>query len=1048
MFADTGEPLDEWHRALAEAYLQDETTCVESLLSEADLPNGRREEIELLARRLVQTVRQQADKQGGLDAFMREYDLSSEEGVVLMCLAEALLRIPDRHTADRLIHDKLSQADWARHLGHSESLLVNAGTWGLLLTGRLVRLADDTVNDVGALLGRMVARSGEPLVRLALKEAMGIMAHQFVMGRTIEEAIAHRPEAGITARYSYDMLGEAALCEEDAERYLAAYEQAIDAIGRQGAQGGELFDAPGISVKLSALHPRFEWFQRQRVRAELVPRLERLARQAREAGITLTVDAEEADRLGITLEVFEALFCSSALQGWEGLGLAVQTYQKRSTAVLDGLATLARTQGRRIMLRLVKGAYWDSEIKRAQERGLDGYPVFTRKLATDVAYLAGARRLLAAPDAFYPQFATHNAYAVAAIQVLAGQEAHYEFQRLHGMGEALYGAAAAAGISAPCRIYAPVGSHHELLPYLVRRLLENGSNSSFVNRIADAQAPIDSLVADPVVRLAALPVKPHPAISLPSEVFGAARRNSRGLNLYDPQTLMQLATAMQVAADAEWLAAPLVAGRTSSGEPLPVCSPADPGRTVGHVVAADEEAIEQAVTAASGAAADWDAVAAGKRAGILAHAADLLEAHHAELLALCVLEGGRCLPDAQAELREAVDYCRYYGEQAGREFGASQSLTGPTGERNQLTLHGRGVFACISPWNFPLAIFTGQVAAALAAGNAVLAKPASQTPLTAMRVTQLLHQAGVPGEVLHLLPGSGASVGERLISDPRVTGVVFTGSTDTARHLHQRLAQRPGPIAPLIAETGGQNCMIVDSSALPEQVVTDVLTSAFNSAGQRCSALRVLFVQEEIAPRVLELLAGAMAELQVGDPVQLCTDVGPVIDHAARQQLEQHIMRMTEKGRLIYATPLPGHKMRGSYVAPHAFEIDRLDQLPCEVFGPVLHVIRYRAERLEAVLDDINATGYGLTLGIHSRVAETAEQIRRRVRTGNVYVNRNMIGAVVGVQPFGGEGLSGTGPKAGGPYYLHRFASERVFTVNTAAVGGNASLLTLQDDLV
>jgi len=1034
--------------AIDAAYLADETQCVEALLPQATLDGDAAQRVADLARRLVATVRERRTTQGGLDAFMGEYDLASQEGVVLMCLAEALLRIPDATTADRLIRDKLAHGDWEKHLGHSPSLFVNASTWGLMLTGRIVRLDREVVNDVASFLARLVARSGEPAIRLALREAMRIMAHQFVMGRTIEEAIARSQGSEHAAyRYSFDMLGEAALSSADAARYQQAYACAIDVIARTTRHSGDVFSAPGVSVKLSALHPRFELAQRERVVAELVPRVEDLAHQAMAAGLCLTVDAEEADRLEPTLDVFEAVFRSPGLKGWEGLGLAVQAYQKRAVPVLDWLAALARAHKRRIMLRLVKGAYWDSEIKRAQERGLDGYPVFTRKAATDVSYLACAQRVLAAHDAFYPQFATHNAHSVAAVVEMAGADRGFEFQRLHGMGEVLFEQISDPdGLAIPCRVYGPVGSHAELLPYLVRRLLENGANTSFVNRIVDEQVPVEEIIADPAARLRALEHKPHPRIPLPIDLFGQERRNARGINLNDPAALAALAQSMDQAAARDWSAAPLVGGKTLGGAVREVRNPADHRDVVGRVREADAAAVEEALTAAVAAAPDWDRLGAERRAACLERAADRLEAHRAELMSLCVREAGRCVPDALAEVREAVDYCRYYAVQARRDFGAPQSLPGPTGESNALALHGRGVFACISPWNFPLAIFTGQVAAALAAGNAVIAKPAGQTPLVAARAVRLLHEAGVPAEVLHLLPGKGSEVGAALIADARVAGVAFIGSTETARAINRQLAARPGPIVPLVAETGGQNAMLVDSSALPEQVVADALQSAFNSAGQRCSALRVLFVQEDIAPRIIELLQGAMAELSMGDPALLATDVGPVIDNAAREALMGHIERMAREGKIIQRVPLPDAAARGSYVVPHAFEIDRLSQLTGEVFGPVLHVIRYPADALDQVIADINATGYGLTLGIHSRVEASARYIQQRVRAGNVYVNRNMIGAVVGVQPFGGEGLSGTGPKAGGPFYLHRFASERAVTVNTAAAGGNAALLSVEDD--
>jgi RHH-type proline utilization regulon transcriptional repressor/proline dehydrogenase/delta 1-pyrroline-5-carboxylate dehydrogenase len=1027
--------------AVAAAHLADESTCVERLLGEAALDAGALKRVDGMARQLVAAVRQKHLSFGGLDAFLHEYDLSSQEGVVLMCLAEALLRIPDAETADRLIHDKLSGASWEKHLGHSRSLLVNASTWGLMLTGRLVRLENETAGDVGALLERLVARSGSGLVRLALKQAMGILAGQFVMGRTIEEALQRSLRDDVQIyRYSFDMLGEAALCRADAQRYFKDYAHALRVIAATFPGAGQAL-MPGVSVKLSALHPRFEYAQRERVMAELVPALLDLAELAAAADIGLTVDAEEAERLELTLDVFEAVLRHPKLSGWQGFGLVVQVYQKRAIPLLGWLADLARRSGKRIPLRLVKGAYWDSEIKRAQVQGLAGYPVFTRKAATDVSYLACARYILANRDAFFPQFATHNAHTVACVMELAGTRRDFEFQRLHGMGDALYGEISTPDkLGVPCRVYAPVGGHRELLPYLVRRLLENGANTSFVNRIADQQMPLETVIADPLERMRRLTAKPNPRLPLPRDLYGAWR-NSAGISLGDPAALAPLAQAMTQALARTWSAGPLVGGAFLPGEARALPDPADHQRSAGEVAEADAAAVEQALALAAEATPAWDAVPAASRADCLERAADLIERHRAELMALLVREGGKCIPDALAEVREAADYCRYYASQARRDFGEALVLPGPAGESNRIGLHGRGVFACISPWNFPLAIFTGQVAAALAAGNAVIAKPASQTPLVAMLAVRLLHQAGVPTGALHLLPGAGKRIGMLLAADPRVAGIAFTGSTETAQAINRALAARAGAIAPLIAETGGQNAMIVDSSALPEQVVADVLQSAFNSAGQRCSALRVLFVQEEIAPRIISLLQGTMAELRIGDPALLSTDVGPVIDDDAKAALERHAARMANEGRLLYRSALPEETERGSFFPPCAFEIDCLERLEREVFGPILHIIRFSADGLDQVIDAINRTGYGLTFGIHSRIDETVEYVRRRVRAGNFYANRNMIGAVVGVQPFGGEGLSGTGPKAGGAHYLHRFAVERAVTVNTAAVGGNAALL-------
>ena len=1035
--------------AIRDAHRQDETAADAAILAAADLPAAARERIAATARRLVEAVRRERLGKGGLDALLHEYALSSPEGVALMCLAEALLRIPDAETVDKLIRDKIAGADWQSHLGHSGSLFVNASTWALMLTGRLLRPDSDPDgdNDLGDVLRRLVARSSEPVWRQAVTAAMRILAGQFVIGRTIEEALDHARDAERHGyRHSYDMLGEAARTMADAERYRAAYEHAITAIG--GAAAGRPVEAvPGISVKLSALHPRYEIAQHDRIIHELLPSLVGLARHAGDAGIGFTIDAEEADRLEPMLDLVEALATAPELAGWDGLGLAVQAYQKRALPLIDWLAELARRANRRLMVRLVKGAYWDTEIKHAQERGLDGYPVFTRKVATDVSYLACAGRLFAAGSALYPQLATHNAHTLAAVLELGGGRTDWEFQRLHGMGEALYDEIVGPDkMDRPCRVYAPVGGHEDLLAYLVRRLLENGANTSFVNRIVDERAPIEEIVADPVARLAQLPQKPHPKIPLPRDLFQPERRNSQGLDLADPRVLAALRTGLAEALRRPAHAAPIVAGAELPGAAAPVFDPSDRRRRVGSVIAAAPEAIEQALTRAAHAAPAWNDTPAERRAAILERAAYLYEQHRAALMASIIREGGRTIPAALSEVREAVDFLRYYAARARAEFATPQPLPGPTGEHNEIGLHGRGVFACISPWNFPLSIFTGQVAAALAAGNAVIAKPAEQTPLVAATAVRQLLAAGIPGDVLHLLPGDGETVGAALVADSRIAGVAFTGSTETGRAINQSLAARPGLIAPLIAETGGQNAMIVDSSALAEQVVADVLVSAFDSAGQRCSALRLLYVQDDIADRLLPMLTGAMAELRIGDPGLLATDVGPVIDEPARQALERHAARMAREGRLLYECPLPAETEHGTFLAPRAFEIDSARRLEREVFGPILHIVRWRADRLDAVCDEIAATGYALTLGIHSRIDETVRHILRRLGVGNSYVNRTMIGAVVGVQPFGGERLSGTGPKAGGPHYLHRFAVERTVSVDTTAAGGNATLLSLGEE--
>ncbi len=1037
---------DPTRAALRAAYRRDETEAADRILGAAELSAEALDRIGARARKLVETVRRQRMGKGGLDAFLHEYALSSREGIVLMCLAEALLRIPDAETVDKLIRDKLAEADWARHLGHSESLLVNASTWALMLTGRMVRAETAGGNDLAGTLKRLLARSSEPVLRQAVTQAMRILGRQFVMGRTIGEALdrAKGPERE-GYRHSYDMLGEAARTAADATHYFESYRRAIKALGK-AAGGRPVVEAPGISVKLSALHPRYEEAQRERLSTELLPRLKSLAIDAKAARIGFTIDAEESERLELSLDLIGHLAGDPDLKDWQGFGLAIQAYQKRALPLIDWLEKLALKTNRRLMLRLVKGAYWDSEIKRSQDRGLRGYPVFTRKVATDVSYIACAKRLLAADQAFYPQFATHNAHTVATILELAGGRRDFEFQRLHGMGEALYREIVGPEkLDLPCRVYAPVGSHEDLLAYLVRRLLENGANTSFVNRIVDEGAPIDEIVADPISRLRRLVSKPHPRIPLPRGLFGAERKNSRGIDLSNRDRLIELAHEMKAAGEQDWRAAPLIGGVEQAGPERPVLNPADRRQVVGHVIEASEDQARKAAQRATQAAPGWNATPAEERARCLERAAGMMEGDRARLLTLLVSEGGRTIPDALGEVREAIDFCRYYAARAREHFAKPQVLPGPTGERNELSLHGRGVFACISPWNFPLSIFTGQIAAALAAGNAVLAKPAEQTPLVAAAAVAILHRAGVPGDALQLLPGDG-KVGAALVADPHIAGVAFTGSTETARAINLTLARREGPILPFIAETGGQNAMIVDSSALPEQVVGDVLASAFNSAGQRCSALRVLFLQEDIANRTIAMLKGAMEELAIGDPAVLRTDVGPVIDEDARSLLEKHARRMKREGRLIAELPLPPETEHGTFFAPRAFEIDGLHLLDREVFGPILHVVRWRGDGLEGVLDQIRATGYGLTLGVHSRIDETVERVRQRLPVGNLYVNRTIIGAVVGAQPFGGEGLSGTGPKAGGPHYLQRFALERSVSIDTTAAGGNASLLSLEEE--
>jgi RHH-type proline utilization regulon transcriptional repressor/proline dehydrogenase/delta 1-pyrroline-5-carboxylate dehydrogenase len=1026
----------------------DEAQVVEELIAVARCSPAEQQGIQQRATPLVQTVRESRLNTGGIDAFLATYDLSSREGVVLMCLAEALLRIPDSATVDRLIRDKIGNTEWEKRLGASHSTFVNAGTWALMLTGRIVNLDNDDRN-LGGTLKRLVARAGEPVIRQAVITAMRILGRQFVMGRNIHEALERARSAEKAGyRHSYDMLGESARSSADALRYFESYSAAIRAIG-DAAAGRPAFEAPSISIKLSALHPRYEVAQEARVRHELLPAVKALALRAKARNIGFTIDAEEVDRLEMSLDLIEALATAPELAGWDGLGLAVQAYQKRALPIIDWLADLAHRADRRLMVRLCKGAYWDAEIKIAQERGLPDYPVFTRKGSSDLSYLACARRLFADPQAFYPAFATHNAHtlaAVAEIAVSAGGSDEWEYQRLHGMGEELYDQVVGENKwGRACRVYAPVGSHEDLLAYLVRRLLENGANSSFVNRIADASLPIDALIADPVEKVATLPIKRQPRIPLPRDLFGAERANSEGLDMNDKPTIEDLRNTIDQSVRISYSAAPLIAGKRRSGASKAVLSPADQREVVGHVIEAGVADVGEALAIAQAAFPAWEGTPAKARAAALERAADLLQGRLPELVALIVREGGRTQADAVSEVREAIDFCRYYAAQAREKFSEPIALPGPTGERNSLSLHGRGVFVCISPWNFPLAIFVGQIAAALAAGNTVVAKPAEQTPLVAALAVELLHAGGIPAEALAFLPGDGR-IGAAMVAGRECAGVAFTGSTEVARLIARTLAEKEGPLVPLIAETGGQNTLIADSSALPEQIVRDVVASAFNSAGQRCSALRVLYIQTDIADRVSEMLAGAMQELRIGNPAELATDVGPVIDEAARGVLTAHARWLDSFAKPIFTCPLDDDATRhGTFFAPRAYEIDSIARLEREVFGPILHLVRWRSEDLDQVCAAIAHTGYGLTLGIHSRIDETIKRITDRLHVGNTYVNRNIIGAVVGVQPFGGEGLSGTGPKAGGPHYLYRFASERTVSVDTTAAGGNAGLMALDE---
>ncbi|MCB1882977.1 MAG: bifunctional proline dehydrogenase/L-glutamate gamma-semialdehyde dehydrogenase PutA [Geminicoccaceae bacterium] len=1029
-------PQDRLRRAVLDHYLADEDAVAHRLLGLMAGHARMAPRVEARARVVAQKLRESTDTGLGVEAFMHAYSLSSHEGVMLMCLAEALLRIPDVETQDELIKDKLHDAQWQKRVSATNGFLMNASAYGLMLSGRVMgwdRPGEDLPHRLRSLVGRL----GEPVVREAMRQSMKVLGRQFVLGQTIEDAIdrARKAERG-GFRYSYDMLGEAARTAADAGRYFKSYTGALRAIAK-GTKRDGLMDRPGLSIKLSALHPRYEIAQWRRLRDELLPRLETLLAEARERDIAVTIDAEESERLEPSLDLVEALARSERLKGWNGLGIVVQAYQKRALPVILWLQDLAGRTGRRIPVRLVKGAYWDAEIKRAQQEGLDDFPVFTRKVTTDVSYLACADALLDGGDAFYPQFATHNAHTLSWVLERAGNRRGFEFQKLHGMGDTLYQEIALAkDAGVPTRVYAPVGSHADLLPYLVRRLLENGANSSFVHQIVDPNASLDALVADPVAKLRRLEPKRHPGIRKPADLYAPVRRNAAGINLADPKALDGLAAALAASPVEGLEAAPGVEG--AKGTWHEVQNPADRAHRLGRVLMADAATAVRAVELAAKGAPAWAATPVRRRAEILRAAADRMEDAQADLLALCVREAGKSLRDAVADLREAVDFLRYYAVEAERLMGAPVRLPGPTGEENELHLHPRGVFVTISPWNFPIAIFAGQTAAALAAGNAVVAKPAEQTSLVGAAVVACLHAAGVSKDALVLLTGEGHVIGSALVTHPAVAGVAFTGSNAAAFAINRAMAATDLPIRPLIAETGGINAMIVDNSALPEQVVVDAVESAFRSAGQRCSALRLVCVQEETAPKLIEMLEGAMDELELGDPGLLATDVGPVIDEEARDGVEAHLRAMG--ARVLHRTRTQGLN-GGTFVAPALVRLDSVADLEREVFGPVLHLVTYKGDRLESAIDAINAKGYGLTFGVQSRIDNTIERAVARVHAGNVYVNRNVIGAVVGTQPFGGEGLSGTGPKAGGPHYLLRFLGERVVSVNTAAVGGNLALL-------
>ena len=1030
-FAESIQPQSVLRAAITAAYRRPEPEVLPMLLEQARLPQAQAEAASKMALGIAEKLRNQKSaggRQGLVQGLLQEFSLSSQEGVALMCLAEALLRIPDKATRDALIRDKIANGNWSQHLGQSPSMFVNAASWGLLITGKLV----STHNEAGlsSSLNRLIGKSGEPVIRKGVDMAMRLMGEQFVTGETISEALANATTLESRGfRYSYDMLGAAALTEDDAKRYLASYEQAIHAIGK-ASHGRGIYEGPGISIKLSALHPRYSRAQYERVMDELYPTLLGLTKLARQYDIGINIDAEEADRLEISLDLLERLCFAPELAGWNGIGFVIQAYQKRCPYVIDYVIDLAKRSRHRLMIRLVKGAYWDSEIKRAQVDGLEGYPVYTRKPYTDVSYIACARKLLAVPEAIYPQFATHNAHSLSAIYQIAGQNYYpgqYEFQCLHGMGEPLYeqvvGSLKDGKYARPCRIYAPVGSHETLLAYLVRRLLENGANTSFVNRIADHSISLKELVLDPVEQVERMASQegtlglPHPRIPLPRDLYGESRINSSGIDLANEHRLGSLSSALLTSTNSAYVAAPMLGGDAPNpGAAEAVRNPADHRDLVGHVHEASETDVQGALQCAVASGQIWQATQPAERAAVLERAADQMDGEIQHLMGLLVRESGKTFANAIAEVREAVDFLRYYAAQARTFSNDGYRPLGPV--------------VCISPWNFPLAIFTGQVAAALAAGNTVLAKPAEQTPLIAAQAVRILLEAGVPAGAVQLLPGRGETVGARLVGDERVRGVMFTGSTEVAGILARNIAGRldaQGRTIPLIAETGGLNAMIVDSSALAEQVVVDVVSSAFDSAGQRCSALRVLCVQDDVADRVVEMLKGAMAEYRIGSPERLCTDIGPVIDAEAKAGIEAHIDKMREKGRKVFqAARADGEELkRGTFVLPTLIELDSFDELKREIFGPVLHLVRYQRANLGNLLQQINDSGYGLTLGVHTRIDETIAQVVDTAKVGNLYVNRNIVGAVVGVQPFGGEGLSGTGPKAGGPLYMYRLLSTR-----------------------
>lgn len=1031
--------VSEYYSAIGQQYLCDDSQSIKEFstyLNNYDLLS-----INKSARTIVTAIRRKTKQQTVTEAFLHEYQLNSQEGIILMGMAEALLRIPDAATQDLLIREKLTSAKWHKHLNHSPSFLVNCATQALAFSGRFEQEGLPTVTEWLSIFNNLTIRLGRPLIHAAINKAMRLLAYRFILAQSMDSALNYC-QRHKNYLYSFDRLGEAALTTIDAARYYQDYLDAIEQLSQQ-SNGTHLMRNPNISVKLSALYPRYELNHYHRAITSLTQQLLTLANKAQQAQITLTIDAEESERLMMSLAIFSNVFNHPDLKDYEGLGLAVQAYQKRSIAVIHWLSALAQHRHKIIPIRLVKGAYWDYEIKQAQQQGLVDYPVFTEKIMTDCSYLACAQLILSQPNVFYPQFATHNAHTIAAIYSLAKNHTHYEFQRLYGMGEQLYDEIMTVKRwPVPCRIYAPVGSYKDLLPYLVRRLLENGANTSFISLLENPEIPIDDAIADPISKLKAQPFPFKAKLIRPPKLFGKKRKNSHGLNLNDIDVINTIQLQLKTIAKTQLTAAPLINGQYYSGPNKTILNPADSNDTVGLVTYSNSLAITAALNYASDACFQWQKVAIKKKAKYLLNAAKLLEKYRIELVSICIREGGRTVVDALNEVREAVDFCHYYAQIATEKLSHPIILPGPTGEQNSLAQTGRGIFICISPWNFPIAIFIGQITAALIAGNTVIAKPTQLTSLTAMKCINILHEAGIPVSVLHFLPGPGHSIGQQLLTDKRIAGVAFTGSSETAQKINQQLAKHHKKIIPLIAETGGQNVMIVDSSALPEQVTRDAITSAFNSAGQRCSALRVLFIQENIADTLIALLIGAMKTLTLGNPRCFQTDIGPVITSQAYLQLSDHIKSIQTQATLLYQVPVSDQLTKGHYFGPCLVEITSLKQLEKEVFGPVLHIVRYHPKQLNQVIADINATGYGLTLGIHSRIESFIDQIKQQTHVGNIYINRNMIGAVVGVQPFGGMGLSGTGPKSGGPNYLTRFAIEKTFSINASAIGGNIDLLT------